>query len=70
MGDVLARRRLLTSALARLLDHPDADLAGIPGHVAASGAGASPAASTPAWWPTGTTRTWMWTPGWCGAPVR
>jgi Transcriptional activator of acetoin/glycerol metabolism len=36
MGDVLARRRLLTSALARLLDRPDADLPGIPGHVAAS----------------------------------
>jgi transcriptional regulator of acetoin/glycerol metabolism len=36
MGDVLARRRLLTSALARLLDRPDADLSGIPGHVAAS----------------------------------
>ncbi len=36
MGDVLARRRLLTSALARLLDRPDAELPGIPGHVAAS----------------------------------
>lgn len=36
MGDVLARRRLLTSALARLLDRPDADLPGIPHHVAAS----------------------------------
>lgn len=36
MGDVLARRRLLTSALARLLDRPDADLPGIPDHVAAS----------------------------------
>lgn len=36
MGDVLARRRLLTSARARLLDRPDADLPGIPGHVAAS----------------------------------
>lgn len=36
MGDVLARRRLLTSALARLHDRPDADLPGIPGHVAAS----------------------------------
>ncbi|MHA6781619.1 sigma-54-dependent Fis family transcriptional regulator [Pseudonocardia saturnea] len=36
MGDVPARRRLLTSALARLLDRPDADLSGIPGHVAAS----------------------------------
>lgn len=36
MGDVLARRRLLTSARARLLDQPDADLPGIPGHVAAS----------------------------------
>ncbi|QJY45326.1 sigma-54-dependent Fis family transcriptional regulator [Pseudonocardia broussonetiae] len=36
MGDVLARRRLLTSARARLLDHPDADLPGIPDQVAAS----------------------------------
>jgi sigma-54 dependent transcriptional regulator, acetoin dehydrogenase operon transcriptional activator AcoR len=36
MGDVLARRRLLTSARARLLDRPDADLPGIPDHVAAS----------------------------------
>lgn len=36
MGDVLARRRVLTSALARLMDRPDADLPGIPGHVAAS----------------------------------
>ncbi|GAA3232197.1 transcriptional regulator MimR [Pseudonocardia petroleophila] len=36
MGDVLARRRLLTSALARLHDRPDADLPGIPGHVVAS----------------------------------
>lgn len=36
MGDVLARRRHLTSALARLLDRPDADLPGIPGHVVAS----------------------------------
>lgn len=36
MGDVLDRRRLLSSALARLIDRPDADLAGIPGHVAAS----------------------------------
>ncbi len=36
MGDVLARRRLLASARARLLDRPDAELPGIPGHVAAS----------------------------------
>jgi transcriptional regulator of acetoin/glycerol metabolism len=36
MGDVLARRKLLASARARLLDRPDADLPGIPGHVAAS----------------------------------
>lgn len=36
MTDVLARRRILTSALARLLDRPDADLPGIPRHVAAS----------------------------------
>ncbi|MBW0101853.1 sigma-54-dependent Fis family transcriptional regulator [Pseudonocardia sp. KRD291] len=36
MGDVLARRRLLASARARLLDRPDADLPGIPDHVAAS----------------------------------
>ena len=36
MGDVLARRRLLTSARARLLDHPDAELPGIPNQVAAS----------------------------------
>ena len=36
MGDVLARRRLLTSAREQLLDRPDADLPGIPGHVAAS----------------------------------
>jgi len=36
MGDVLARRRLFSSALARLLDRPDADLPEIPGHVAAS----------------------------------
>ena len=36
MADVPARRRLLTSARARLLDRPDADLTGIPGHVAAS----------------------------------
>lgn len=36
MGDVVARRRILTSARARLLDRPDADLSGIPGHLAAS----------------------------------
>jgi len=36
MSEVLARRRLLTSALARLMDRPDAELPGIPGHVAAS----------------------------------
>ncbi|GEC21443.1 hypothetical protein PHY01_37260 [Pseudonocardia hydrocarbonoxydans] len=36
MGDVLARRRLLTSALARLHDRPDVDLPGVPGHVVAS----------------------------------
>ncbi|RZT87816.1 transcriptional regulator of acetoin/glycerol metabolism [Pseudonocardia sediminis] len=36
MGDVLARRRLLTSARERLLDRPDADLPGIPDQVAAS----------------------------------
>lgn len=36
MGEVLDRRRLLSSALARLIDRPDADLTGIPGHVAAS----------------------------------
>jgi transcriptional regulator of acetoin/glycerol metabolism len=36
MADVLARRRLLTSALARLVDRPDIELPGIPGHVAAS----------------------------------
>lgn len=36
MGDVLARRKLLASARARLLDRPDAELPGIPGHVAAS----------------------------------
>lgn len=36
MGDFLARRRLLSTARARLLDHPDAELPEIPGHVAAS----------------------------------
>ncbi|MCO1656282.1 sigma-54-dependent Fis family transcriptional regulator [Pseudonocardia humida] len=36
MGDALARRRLLTSARAELLDHPDVALPGIPRHVAAS----------------------------------
>ena len=36
MGDVLARCRLLTSALARLHDRPDVDLPGVPGHVVAS----------------------------------
>jgi sigma-54 dependent transcriptional regulator, acetoin dehydrogenase operon transcriptional activator AcoR len=36
MGDVLARRKLLASARDRLLDRPDADLPGIPVHVAAS----------------------------------
>jgi len=36
MGDVLDRRRLLSSALARLIDRPDTDLTEIPGHVAAS----------------------------------
>ncbi len=36
MGDVLARRRLFSSALARLLDRPDTELPEIPGHVAAS----------------------------------
>jgi sigma-54 dependent transcriptional regulator, acetoin dehydrogenase operon transcriptional activator AcoR len=36
MRDALARRRLLTSARAELLDHPDVALPGIPGHVAAS----------------------------------
>ncbi len=36
MADVLARRRLLTSARADLLERPDVDLPGIPGHVAAS----------------------------------
>src|SRR3954471_20866272 len=36
MGDALARRRLLTSARAELLDRPDVALPGIPHHVAAS----------------------------------
>ena len=36
MGDVLARRRLLTSARAELLDRHDVDLPGIPEHVVAS----------------------------------
>ncbi|WP_214401558.1 sigma-54-dependent Fis family transcriptional regulator [Pseudonocardia lacus] len=36
MGDALARRRLLTSARAELLDRPDIALPGIPRHVAAS----------------------------------
>lgn len=36
MGDVLARRRLLTSARAALLEHPDVELSGVPGPVAAS----------------------------------
>jgi sigma-54 dependent transcriptional regulator, acetoin dehydrogenase operon transcriptional activator AcoR len=36
MGDVLARRRFLAVARARLLDRPDAELPGIPDHVAAS----------------------------------
>jgi sigma-54 dependent transcriptional regulator, acetoin dehydrogenase operon transcriptional activator AcoR len=36
MRDALARRRLLTSARAELLDHPDVALPGIPQHVAAS----------------------------------
>ena len=36
MSEVLDRRRLLSSALARLIDRPDAELPGIPGHVAAS----------------------------------
>jgi transcriptional regulator of acetoin/glycerol metabolism len=36
MSDALARRRLLTSARAELLDHPDVALPGIPRHVAAS----------------------------------
>jgi sigma-54 dependent transcriptional regulator, acetoin dehydrogenase operon transcriptional activator AcoR len=36
MGDGLARRRLLTSARAELLDRPDVALPGIPRHVAAS----------------------------------
>jgi transcriptional regulator of acetoin/glycerol metabolism len=36
MGDVLARRRQLTSARAELLERPDVELPGIPGLVAAS----------------------------------
>jgi sigma-54 dependent transcriptional regulator, acetoin dehydrogenase operon transcriptional activator AcoR len=36
MGDVLARRKLLTSARAELLEHPDVELSGVPGPVAAS----------------------------------
>src|SRR4051794_9718661 len=36
MGDALARRRLLTSARAELLDRPDVALPGVPGHVVAS----------------------------------
>ena len=36
MADVLARRRLLASARAELLEHPDVELPGIPGHVVAS----------------------------------
>ncbi len=36
MADVLARRRVLVCARARLIDSPDADLSEIPGHVAAS----------------------------------
>lgn len=36
MGDVLDRRRLLSCALARLIERPDTDLTEIPGHVAAS----------------------------------
>lgn len=36
MGDLAARRLLLASARAALLERPDADLPGVPGHVAAS----------------------------------
>jgi transcriptional regulator of acetoin/glycerol metabolism len=36
MGEALARRKLLTSARAELLEHPDIALPGIPGPVAAS----------------------------------
>lgn len=36
MGDVLTRRKLLTSARAELLEHPDVELSGVPAPVAAS----------------------------------
>ncbi|MDN5915956.1 MAG: hypothetical protein L0I76_12745 [Pseudonocardia sp.] len=70
MGDVLARRRLLTSARARLLDRPDADLPGIPGHLAASwrrslAHGADPGVVDNRHHPDLDVD-----PGWCGAPVR